>query len=130
MDIKEAIDAASLVVRMVSETAFQIASSTRQRMRSLFLLKKPARIAMPASTAWIDALRAAFGNDDINEQIRRGVSGEPVFWASENGQEIGTKPPDHLSVWALDGLSLRLYCPGCHGECVGTERQCRARRNF
>lgn len=52
--------------------------------------KKPLRDEMP-NTAWfIDLAREIFGTEAVNRQIRRGLNGEPVFWASENGKEIGT----------------------------------------
>lgn len=59
------------------------------------------RAAMPVITAWIDDLRAAFGADVIDGQIRksmpgtpeqvaRGERGQPTFYARENGHEVGT----------------------------------------
>jgi len=45
---------------------------------------------MPEIAALIDALRATFGKEVIDGQIRKGMKGEPVFWATENGYEIGT----------------------------------------
>lgn len=49
------------------------------------------RDAMPVVTALIDDLRKTFGVAGIDGQIRRGMKGEPRFWASENGHEIGTR---------------------------------------
>lgn len=51
------------------------------------------REAMPNVAAFIDDMRDTFGADVINAQIRRGMKGEPGFWASENGHEIGCKMP-------------------------------------
>ena len=51
------------------------------------------REAMPAVTAFVDNLRAAFGAEYINGAIRQGLRGRPVFWASEGGHELGTRPP-------------------------------------
>lgn len=45
---------------------------------------------MPGTAAFIDAMREAFGADMINDQIRKGMKGEPTFYASENGHELGT----------------------------------------
>ena len=45
---------------------------------------------MPETAAWVDALRLAFGADEINRVIRAGMKGEPVFHAVENGHELGT----------------------------------------
>lgn len=53
--------------------------------------KNDLRDAMPITASFIDALREAFGADGINEQIRRGIKGEPVFWAFENEMEVGTR---------------------------------------
>lgn len=52
--------------------------------------KKDLREAMPVTAAFIADLRAVFGAGNINDVIRRGMAGEPVFYASENGHEIGT----------------------------------------
>lgn len=48
------------------------------------------RDRMPQVTEWIDDLRAAFGRDQIDGVIREGMRGRRCFWASENGNEIGT----------------------------------------
>ncbi|MEG1678674.1 MAG: hypothetical protein RR326_01155 [Stenotrophomonas sp.] len=52
------------------------------------------RDEMPETAAFIDALREAFGVVEINQQIRGGMHGEPVFFARENGREIGTPLPE------------------------------------
>lgn len=59
--------------------------------RPLVSEAKPLRVAMPATAAFIDAMREAFGADMINAAIRAGLDGQPTFWASENGQEVGTR---------------------------------------
>lgn len=48
------------------------------------------RERMPQVTEWIDDLRAAFGADQVNGVIREGMRGRRCFWASENGNELGT----------------------------------------
>lgn len=48
------------------------------------------REKMPQTAAFIDDLRKTFGAASINEQIRRGLNGEPTFYAKENGFELGT----------------------------------------
>jgi hypothetical protein len=53
--------------------------------------KTNLREQMPVISEWVDSLREAFGKASIDGQIRKGISGEPTFWASENGIEIGTK---------------------------------------
>lgn len=55
--------------------------------------KKSLREEMPNTAAFIDRLRAAFGAELINEQIKKGINGEPTFYARENGHEIGTSIP-------------------------------------
>lgn len=50
------------------------------------------RDAMPLCAAFIDAMRAEFGDDEINAQIRFGMQGARTFYACENGHEIGTPP--------------------------------------
>lgn len=46
---------------------------------------------MPTVAAFIDTLREVFGKEMIDAQIRQGLRGEPVFWASENGRTVGTR---------------------------------------
>lgn len=60
--------------------------------------KKTLRDTMPTVTAFIDDLRAAFGKDMIDGQIRRGLAGEPVFYAEENGHVVGTRPPRYCRI--------------------------------
>ena len=47
---------------------------------------------MPLTAAFVDQMRELFDRESVDAQIRAGMRGEPMFWASENGQEIGTKP--------------------------------------
>jgi hypothetical protein len=56
--------------------------------------KKPLRDEMPMTAWFIDFARAVFGKESVDPQVRRGMNGEPVFWASENGREIGTREED------------------------------------
>lgn len=54
-------------------------------------MSKPMRDAMPHTAAFIDDLRAAFGAEQINAQIKKGIAGLPGhFHARENGHEAGT----------------------------------------
>lgn len=54
-------------------------------------MSKPMREAMPHTAAFIDAVRAAFGAEQINAQIKKGMAGLPGhFHARENGHEAGT----------------------------------------
>ncbi len=54
-------------------------------------MAKPLRELMPTTTAFIDECREAFGVDMVNQQIKLGMRGAQSFYASENGQEVGTK---------------------------------------
>lgn len=57
------------------------------------------RAEMPATAAWIDSLRAAFGADQINPSIKSGMKGGSAFYASENGHVLGKQD-------ARQGVSL------------------------
>lgn len=57
------------------------------------MTKGSLREQMPTVAAFIDELRAAFGAESIDRQIRKGMRGEPVFYASENGHTVGTSSP-------------------------------------
>lgn len=52
------------------------------------------RESMPKVFAWIEDLRGAFGADEINTQIKRGMAGEVAFYASEGGHSVGTPYPE------------------------------------
>jgi hypothetical protein len=80
---------------------------------------------MPTVAAWIDQLRDAFGSDVIHNAIRAGQAGEPTFYASENGHELGTPLLKNVNPWKLEGLAQRHYCERCEGQCVGSHQRCR-----
>lgn len=50
------------------------------------------REKMPVVAAWIDAMRAAFGAETIDQAIRDGMR-DGTFRASENGHSVGGKSP-------------------------------------
>ncbi len=54
------------------------------------MTKGRLREEMPGVAALIDDLRSAFGTAYIDKIIARGMRGEPVFSASENGRTVGT----------------------------------------
>jgi hypothetical protein len=81
---------------------------------------------MPEISAFVGSLREAFGADEINDLIRRGRAGEPVFFAAENGLEFGTRAPAGLA-WNTSDVESRHFCAGCNGECVGTGVRCSQR---
>ena len=57
---------------------------------------------MPTVAAFIDDLRAAFGEEIIHNIIRAGLQGQPVFHARENGYQIGTPLP------SVEGKSISM----------------------
>lgn len=65
------------------------------------MAKANLRDEMPQVTALVDRFRATFGRANIDDVIRRGMKGEPVFYASENGHTIGTNSPDVKPVMPL-----------------------------
>lgn len=52
-------------------------------------MKTNMREAMPETARFVDALRAAFGSDQVDPSIRAGMRGEPRFYAREAGHELG-----------------------------------------
>lgn len=71
-------------------------------------MSKPLRESMPTVAVFIDECRAAFGTEIINEQMRKGMHGSPVFYASENGMEVGTKIPPPKKFITADKMVIRL----------------------
>lgn len=61
------------------------------------------RDKMPTVAEFIDFLRGNLGREVVDAQIRKGMQGIPVFWASENGHEVGTRidepPPDKVQTY-------------------------------
>lgn len=67
------------------------------------------RDKMPETAAFIDKMREAFGEIEVNQVIKRGMKGEPVFYAEENGHRIGTydQPnPDKCLYIGKDGILI------------------------
>lgn len=60
--------------------------------------KLDLREAMPVTAAIIAEFRIAFGVGNINDVVRRGMAGEPVFYAEENGYKVGTPVPQGVRV--------------------------------
>ena len=88
--------------------------------------KAPKRLAeaMPLITAGVSELRSAFGDELIDDRIRRGRQGEPVFFAYENGISFGTSPPQLDNCWRGEELTARYACLRCLGACLGRDAQC------
>ena len=56
-------------------------------------MSREMRDRMPKVAAFVDDLREAFGTEYINGAFRLGLKGRPVFWAREDGHELGTRWP-------------------------------------
>jgi hypothetical protein len=75
---------------------------------------------MPEIAAFIAKLRSAFGDNTVDDGIRRGIGGEATFYACENGRTVGKASPTGDNVWHVNAdVRGRHYCPGCDSECVG-----------
>lgn len=75
--------------------------------------KGSMRDQMPVTTSVVDDFRSVFGKEMVDGQIRRGMKGEPVFFASENGHTIGTRGREAKSIimWDKRGLSFEVNIP-------------------
>jgi hypothetical protein len=81
---------------------------------------------MPELAGFMAKLRAAFGDEVIDDAVRRGKAGEPTFYACENGRTIGTASPSNDNVWRVNvEIRDRHYCPGCDGGCDGQAIGCK-----
>jgi hypothetical protein len=81
---------------------------------------------MPEIAGFTAKLRSAFGDEVVDEAVRRGKAGEPTFYASENGRTVGTASPVTDDIWRVDdAVRDRRYCSGCDGGCVGLGVDCR-----
>ncbi|MCB4349361.1 hypothetical protein LA345_36740 (plasmid) [Burkholderia vietnamiensis] len=89
--------------------------------------EKRKRDRMPQIAAFVESLADAFGREYIEDLVRRGQQGEPTFFASENGIEVGTRSPNPVTVWRCDLKALRDRhgCGGCDGSCIGTQQRCK-----
>jgi hypothetical protein len=65
------------------------------------------RQEMPFTAAFLDELRTVFGREAIDGQIRKGLNGEPTFWARENGRKLGARSTVCTSAvkWDARGVS-------------------------
>jgi hypothetical protein len=66
---------------------------------------KPLRTLMPQVAAFVDGLRVAFGADEVDAMIARGLAGEPVFFAEEAGYAVGTLASAELNAWRDEGMT-------------------------
>jgi hypothetical protein len=70
-------------------------------------LRRPAngRLDMPEITGFVDALRDAFGREEIDSAIKRGLR-DGTFWALEGGFVVGSPPAS-----AVDNHTSKLDQP-------------------
>lgn len=72
------------------------------------------RAKMPHCAAFVDALRDAFGVEEINNVIKRGLRPEAKpehrVWFSEAGHVLG-QPTGNLGVEVSPALSVELSAP-------------------
>ncbi|WP_341313524.1 hypothetical protein WN982_19420 [Paraburkholderia sp. IMGN_8] len=93
-------------------------------------LRKPVSHPTPEIAAFVFDMKSAFGEQEIDEAIRRGRAAEPTFFTCENGRSVGTASPVGTDVWRVDGaVRDRHYCDGCDGSCVGGDVSCSERFN-
>lgn len=81
-------------------------------------MTKKLREQMPEVTKFIDSLRAAFGPDCIDQQIRKGMKGETTFWASENGHTVGTRDMRQKTIVCRDQHGIAFSVDVAEGELI------------
>ena len=62
---------------------------------------------MPETTRMVAEMRATFGADMVNAAIRAAKDGQPTFWASENGIELGVKAERGLTLDQMQKIEGR-----------------------
>ena len=88
-------------------------------------VREPVSHPMPEIAAFVAQMKSAFGEQEINEAIRRGKTGEPTFYAAENGHTVGTASPLAANAWRVtEAIRDRHYCAGCHGGCLNQAVAC------
>ena len=71
-------------------------------------VRKPSTHPMPEIADFVRSLRDAFGDDVIDEAVRGGKSGEPSFYACENGRSAGTAAPSGPADFGSDATASLL----------------------
>ncbi|WP_134143774.1 hypothetical protein [Paraburkholderia sp. BL6665CI2N2] len=66
-------------------------------------VRTPVCHPMPEIAVFVAGMKAAFGEPEIDEAIRRSRAGETTFYACENGRAVGTPTPTQAHVWRVDG---------------------------
>jgi len=71
---------------------------------------------MPRCAAFVDALRAEFGATAFDAAMKRGMRGEPGFWAQEGGVEIGTREPEPQVAFTAAEIVVVVKAASAKGE--------------
>ncbi|BCG05290.1 hypothetical protein PPGU19_098580 (plasmid) [Paraburkholderia sp. PGU19] len=82
-------------------------------------VRKPPIDPMPEIAEFVRSLREAFGDNVIDQAVREGKSGDPTFYACENGRSVGTAAPSGTPWQVDDSLRDRHFCASCDGGCIG-----------
>lgn len=90
------------------------------------------RQQMPQTAAWIDELRAVFCTNAadlaaFNRQIKAGLDGQPTFYASENGHQIGTQDRRQGVTPVLPIKTAPGAAPGAAAGAAGSGKSARGR---
>lgn len=75
-------------------------------------MTKSLREEMPGVSHFIDQMREVLGKEYVDDQIRRGMQGDPTFYASENGHTIGTpttKGSQSVIAWDDQGIAFSVH---------------------
>ncbi|CAB3741958.1 Fe-Mn family superoxide dismutase [Paraburkholderia rhynchosiae] len=67
--------------------------------------RKPVSHPMAEIAAFVAQMKSAFGEQEIDEAIRRGKAGEATPYACENGRLVGTAAPVRTNVWHVGGAA-------------------------
>jgi hypothetical protein len=74
-------------------------------------MSRNLRSDMPQTAALVDQLRLQQGGEVVNALLRRAINGESgLFWASENGHEVGTRDTRATSAYFLNDRGISERC--------------------
>jgi len=69
------------------------------------------REKMPLTAMFVDEMRAAFGTEMVNRQIKRGLAGQETFFAEEAGHRVGTETPESKNYVLVSEMAFRAPQP-------------------
>lgn len=74
-------------------------------------MSRNLRSEMPQTAALVDQLRLQQGGEVVNTLLRRAINGEAgLFWANENGHEVGTRDTRATSAYFLNERGISERC--------------------